>query len=213
MTSRIFKQTINRLCTSAAIIGTVFIATTARAAEPDQVTAPPVPATIKAPVGVEPFLIGHGVGTQNYVCAPSATGFAFALFTPEATLFTDDGHQLTTHFFSPNPFEGNLVRATWEDSRDTSTVWGKVVQQSQDAPFVAKGAIPWLLVDVVGAIEGPTGGQRLTDTLVIQRVNTQGGVAPATGCSSAADAGNKAFVPYTADYVFFRKASDDYERR
>jgi hypothetical protein len=39
----------------------------------------------------------------------------------------------------------------------------------------------------------------------VQRVNTQGGIAPATaGCSQAADIGKKALVPYTADYVFYR---------
>ncbi len=50
-------------------------------------------------------------------------------FTPEATLFSDQGEQLTTHFFSPNPFgfgpspfETGIVRATWQDSQDTSTV-------------------------------------------------------------------------------------------
>jgi len=37
-----------------------------------------------------------------------------------------------------------------------------------------------------------------------QRVNTTGGVAPSTGCESQADVGHRAFVPYTADYVFFK---------
>ena len=33
----------------------------------------------------------------------------------------------------------------------------------------------------------------------------KGGSAPADGCSTSADVGNQALVPYTADYVFFRK--------
>jgi Protein of unknown function (DUF3455) len=37
-------------------------------------------------------------------------------------------------------------------------------------------------------------------------LNTTGGLAPKTGCSSLTDVGNKAFVPYTADYFFYRKA-------
>jgi len=77
------------------------------------------------PAGNEAFLVGHGVGTQNYVCLPSGTGVAFMLFTPQATLFSDDDKQITTHFFSPNPFENNtnpavvaagMIRATWQHS-------------------------------------------------------------------------------------------------
>ena len=44
----------------------------------------------------------------------------------------------------------------------------------------------------------------------IQRINTSGGSAPATGCASLADVGNKQFVHYTADYVFF---TSDHDRR
>ena len=71
-----------------------------------KVTPPPVPPNLKVEDGSHAFLVGHAVGTQNYVCAPSATsntGVAYVLFTPEATLFNDEGHQLITHFFSPNP--------------------------------------------------------------------------------------------------------------
>jgi hypothetical protein len=51
--------------------------------------------------------------------------------------------------------------------------------------------------------EGPTGGDLLTRTTFVQRVNTSGGLAPADGCSQASDVGKKAFMPYTADYFFF----------
>src|SRR5690349_24582419 len=89
------------------------------------VTPPPVPANIQVPAGNEPFLVGHARGTQNYVCTPSKSigQVAWTLFTPEATLFDDLGEQLITHFFSPNPVEGTTVRATWQDSRDTSAIW------------------------------------------------------------------------------------------
>ena len=101
------------------------------------------------------FLVGHGVGAQNYVCATSTTsvtGFAFSLFTPQATLFDDAGNQLITHFFSPNadphvqPPEFGTIRVTWEDSRDTSRVWAFLVQQSTDLKFVQKDAVAWLLL-------------------------------------------------------------------
>jgi len=60
---------------------------------------------------------------------------------------------------------------------------------------------------VVGAPDGPSGGDTLTATTFIQRLNTSRGVAPSAGCRSKADVGNQAFVPYTADYFFYTKAS------
>jgi hypothetical protein len=120
------------------------------------------------------------------------------LFTPQATLFGELNEQLTTHFFSPNPAEDFLVRATWQDSRDTSTVWGEVIGSSIDANFVKAGAIPWLKIDVknTGFQDGPTGGAMLSKTTFIQRVNTDGGAAPSTGCDRPTDIGRKAFAPH-----------------
>ncbi len=43
----------------------------------------------------------------------------------------------------------------------------------------------------------------MTEITFIQRLNTAGGSAPATGCSVATDVGRKAFVPYRADYFFY----------
>jgi hypothetical protein len=45
----------------------------------------------------------------------------------------------------------------------------------------------------------------LSETTFIQRLNTTGGSAPATGCSASADVGTQALMPYSADYYFFRK--------
>jgi hypothetical protein len=42
--------------------------------------------------------------------------------------------------------------------------WGKVTGSSTDSAFVANGAIAWLKVTVVGAQDGPTGGDKLTAT-------------------------------------------------
>jgi hypothetical protein len=168
----------------------------------DHVIKPPsMPANIQVPTGNFPFLLGHATGTQNYVCLPSATGFQFKLFTPRATLFNEIEKQITTHYFSPNPSEAGTVRATWEHSRDSSVVWGKVVPG--DSATVDPKSIDWLRVTVTGVEEGPTGGDTLTRTTFIQRVNTRGGLAPSTGCSSLAEVGTSAFVPYTADYIFY----------
>jgi len=185
-----------------------------------------VPANIQVPAGNHAFLEGHGVGTQNYVCAPSAssaTGVAYALFTPEATLFSDDYKQLITHFFSPSPSETNTnpaviadgaIRVTWQH-RDTSTVWGRVRpadptvpgdigDSSTDPAFVAPGAVAWLKVTATATQAGPLGGDTLTKTTFIQRLNTSGGLAPSTGCRTPTDVGHQAFVPYKADYFFYK---------
>ena len=67
------------------------------------------------------------------------------------------------------------------------------------------GSIACLLLESIGSEAGPTGGTFLSKTTFIQRLNTNGGSAPTAGCSIASDVGNQALVPYTADYVFFRK--------
>jgi hypothetical protein len=178
------------------------------AAHAQAVTPPAVPAGLEVDAPNEVFLLGRGVGTQNYVCQPvnSLGRVDWVLFTPQATLFDDFNEQLTTHFFSVNPSEG-IVRATWQDSRDTSTVWGSVIATSSDAAFVKAGAIPWLKIDVknTGAQAGPGGGDTLSVTTFIQRLNTDGGTAPSTGCERPTDIGKKAFVPYTADYFFYKE--------
>jgi hypothetical protein len=185
-----------------------FTVALAHAAHAQSVTPPPVPANIEVPAPNEVFLVGHGVGTQNYICQPadSIGHVAWTLFTPQATLFSDQREQLTTHFFSPNPDEGGIVRVTWEDSGDTSTVWARAVASSLDPDFVTPGAIPWLLLQVVGAQAGPTGGVTISGTTFIQRLNTNRGAAPTTGCHLPTDIGHKQFVPYTADYFFYRDA-------
>ena len=173
----------------------------------DEVTPPDVPEGLEVPAGNRAFLIGRAIGTQDYVCLPSSTaasGFAYTLFTPEATLLDDDDEQLIKHYFAPNPDEDSVVRAAWQDSRDTSIVFAKLFRN----PVPVAGAIPWLLLVQAGTEEGPTGGDRLTKTTFIHRVNTTGGVAPSTGCASSADVGRQAFVPYTADYVFYRSIGE-----
>jgi uncharacterized protein DUF3455 len=167
------------------------------------VTPPVVPAGLEVPAPSEAFLLGHAVGTQNYVCQPDAHlgRVAWTLFTPQATLFNDQNEQLITHFFSPNPDEGGaVVRATWEDSDDTSAVWARATASATVDP----NAIAWVTLQRVGSRVGPTGGQTLSGTTFVQRVNTRGGLAPSTGCDSLPDVGRKAFVPYTADYVFYK---------
>jgi hypothetical protein len=176
-------------------------------AHADHLSVPPIPSNIQAPAG-KAFLEGQAVGTQNYICLPVGASFVWTLFGPQATLFNDRTQQIITHFLSPNPDEGGMARATWQHSRDTSSIWAMAIATTSDPAFVAPGAIPWLLLQVVGAEVGPTGGDRLSETTFIQRLNTAGGVAPATGCAQAIDVGRRALVPYTADYFFYKAAKN-----
>jgi hypothetical protein len=163
----------------------------------------PVPANIEVPAGVQPFLLAGAEGTQNYICVKSTSGFVWTFFGPQATLFIGN-QQVLTHFLSPNPDESGAARATWQHSADTSTIWAAAIASSSDPEYVAPGAIPWLLLKAVGDEPGPTGGDILTGTAYIQRVNTAGGLAPVTGCKNAKDVGKKALVPYSTEYIFFR---------
>jgi hypothetical protein len=75
---------------------------------------------------------------------------------------------------------------------------------SSDPAFVEPGAIPWLLLRVVGAQDEATGSDKLAPATYIQRLNTSGGLAPSTGCASPSDVGMRQFVPYEADYFFYK---------
>jgi Protein of unknown function (DUF3455) len=174
-----------------------------------EIVPPPVPNTLEVPAGNQVFLEGHAVGTQNYSCLPTDASVAWTFFGPQATLFDDEDRQLITHFLSPNPDEHGTARATWQDSRDTSSVWAMAIASASDPDVVETGAIPWLLLQRVGAEPGPTGGDRLTRTTFIQRLNTAGGVAPSAGCARSTDVGQRALVPYTADYFFYKAADSE----
>jgi hypothetical protein len=207
---------------NASSIATLALAVAASLSQPahaEGLRAPAVPFDLRVPDGNVPFLKGAATGTQNYACTTSGAGFAWVLFTPEATLFNRADKQTITHFFSPDldPRDPNTdprvvaqgaIRAAWQ-ARDSSTVWAKLSAPSQpsfDPQFVRENSVPWLLLETAGVQEGPTGGDLLTQTTFIQRVNTNGGLAPQTGCATLADVGKKAFVPYTADYFFFTSA-------
>jgi hypothetical protein len=195
-------------------LGMAFTLALPQAAQAQVVTPPPVPPGLEVPAGNELYLLGHATGTQNYQCQPvdSLGRVAWTLFTPEATLFGEQGEQLTTHFFSPNPFEPTpgqfaigLVRATWQDSRDTSTFWGRAIASVTVRP----NAITEVLLQRAGVTPGPTGGSTLSVATFVQRLNTRGGLAPATGCNIPTDVGNRAFVPYLADYLFYKAATSN----
>jgi len=183
----------------------------------------PIPSpttTIPPPAGNSAFLLGHGVGTQGYVCLPTGVGAASWTVNgarPEATLFTHifgEAVQIITHFLSPvvnpndiGPKPSRFGDVTWQSSFDSSRVWAqkqKAVTAGTEASCPNSGAIDCVLLQVIGSDDGPAGGRLLTKTTFIQRLNTDGGSAPATGCLVSGDVGKQVLVPYLADYFFFR---------
>jgi hypothetical protein len=172
----------------------------------EQIVPPVVPAGLETPEGSKPFLVGHAIGTQNYICAPAATatGLDWLFIGPQATLFDDDGKQIMTHFQSRNPDAAGAIQATWQHSRDTSAVWATKFSGSLDPNFVAPGAIEWLRLDVSGSEFGPAAGDKLERAAFIQRINTIGGVKPASAECTAAAINTRRLVSYQADYYFYR---------
>ena len=184
------QTTIRRLTHVACAMALAVVCATALAGashdDSDRVRVPPMPDDLRVPEGNRLVQVGHAFGTQNYICLPSATsptGFAWTLFGPQANLFTRHDRQIMTHFLSPNPDEAGTLRATWQDSDDTSAAWARAVATSIDSAYVEAGAIPWLKLQVVGTEKGPTHGRTMMGTTFIQRLNTTGGAAPATGCA------------------------------
>jgi len=184
------------------------------------IPSPTTSDTIAPPAGNSAFLLGQAVGTQGYVCLPNGTGGASWTVNgarPEATLFTKifgEAFQIITHFLSPvvnpndiGPKPSRFGDATWQSSFDSSRVWAQkknFITAGSEASCPNGGSIDCLLLQVIGSDEGPAGGRSLTKTSFIQRLNTNGGSAPATGCLVTGDVGRQALVPYSADYYFFR---------
>ena len=178
-----------------------------------------VSTTLTPEQGNSEFLATRGVGTQGYVCLPSGSGASWTVNNarPEATLFTNAfgaAFQIITHFLSPvqnpndiGPKPPRFGDVTWQSSFDSSKVWAQktnFITAGTDESCPNAGAIDCLLLQTIGSEQGPTGGRTLTKTTFIQRLNTKGGSAPATGCSTLADIGKQTLVPYSADYHFFR---------
>ena len=148
-----------------------------------------VPDQLKAQPTESLAMIVPAKGVQIYECrakADQAGGYAWAFVAPEADLFDAKGQKIGTHYAGPH----------WE-SADGSKVVGRV-KTSAAAPRADD--IPWLLLSTKNvAAQGA-----FSATTSIQRVNTLGGIAPATGCSQAS-VGSTARIPYTADYYFLRE--------
>ncbi len=161
------------------------LAISACAQVPALTSAVQVPDMIKGAANESLAVIAAARGVQIYECrAGKDTASAdWAFVAPEAELFDASGKKIGKHFAGPR----------WE-SIDGSVIAG-TTKARIDAPQA--DAIPWLLLSARSV--GPEGAFSKVES--VQRVNTVGGNAPATGCS-AATVGQVARVPYTADYYF-----------
>src|ERR1700731_4778576 len=143
-----------------------------------------VPAALQTAADEQLVVRAHAKGDQIYSCKVDGAQAGWTLKAPEAQLFEKDGKAFGKHFAGPS----------WEAS-DGSRVVGKA---AANAPSPDADSIPWLLVKVVSH----EGKGLLTPVSSIQRINTKGGKAPASGCDGG-HAGQEVRVPYSAEYLFF----------
>jgi hypothetical protein len=152
-----------------------------------QTIAPPeVPAALRAPAGQSLYLEALATGVQIYECSQKPdSSYEWAFKAPEASLADRLGHPLGKHYAGP----------TWE-STDGSSVAGGVVAKD---PGPKPSAIPWLLLTA----KANNGSGTFAAARSIQRLATEGGLAPTEACTQA-NLKQVARVPYTATYYFYR---------
>jgi hypothetical protein len=151
-------------------------------------TAPPhtTPA-LRPPEGNAVLLKAHARGVQIYTCKQNGAKYEWALRAPEAELFDERGGKLGSHFAGP----------TWK-AQDGSQIVGELRERQ---PSPTKDAVPWLLLSA----KKSEGHGVLGEVRWIQRVDTEGGLAPAVGCDSE-HVGQDARAPYQANYYFWSAA-------
>src|ERR1700723_874931 len=142
------------------------------------VAAQQIPQQLQPPANEQLLLKVHAKGDQVYTCKGDGTQFSWTLKAPDAQLFDKDGKPFGKHFAGPS----------WE-ANDGTRVTGKA---AANAPSPDADSIPWLLVTVVSR----SGEGLLTNVTSIQRINTKGGKAPASGCD-AAHADQEYRAPYS----------------
>lgn len=145
-----------------------------------------LPEAVRVPAGATQKMWTVGVGEITYECREKkdmAGQFEWAFVGPMASLKNKAGEVVGKYYAGP----------TWE-ANDGSKVSGKQVAVAPGAP----GSIPLQLVKT----EPASGAGAMQGISHIQRLQTQGGVAPAAACLMA-NLGERRQVAYQADYVFY----------
>ena len=186
-----FFTIITALVLIAGLAGTVTAKGRHTHADSKPAQSKKVPAALTPPNSAVFLFELEAKWVHIYACEarPEApTTFAWTFKAPEAELRNARGEVVATHFAGP----------TWQGN-DGSTVVASVLARA-DAP--SKKAIPWLLLEA----KSHAGSGVFSTVTYIQRLDTRGGGAPATGCD-AAHAGAEARVPYEALYAFYYPAA------
>jgi hypothetical protein len=147
-----------------------------------------LPDAVKVPAGHAVFMETVGAGDITYECrakANMAGQHEWVFVGPDARLMDRSGKQVGKYYGPP---------ATWE-SMDGSKLTATQVAVAPNG----SGNIPHQLVKANPAM----GAGAMQGVSYIQRVATQGGVAPAMACG-ASNMGQKQIVKYQADYIFYR---------
>ena len=147
-----------------------------------------LPEAVKVPAGHSVKLETVGVGEITYECRAKkdmAGQFEWVFVGPDAALNDRSGKRIGKYYGPP---------ATWE-AMDGSKVTGAQLAVSP----ASAGSIPMQLVKANPAL----GAGAMQGVTYIQRVATQGGVAPSIACV-ASSMGQKQIVKYQADYIFWR---------
>jgi len=188
--SAAFLTTANFVLPAAALLLLACLASV-RASNDNR--APAVPASLQVPDGNKVEFHAYAAGVQIYTATTSPTDSTKLVWTftaPEAVLFDADGNNVGIHYAFAGP-----TRPAWESESGSRVVGARTVPPVS----VNSNAIPWL---ILSAVATNTIGPGIFDrTTYIQRVNTSGGLAPAT---LPATLGQVARVPYTAEYFFYR---------
>ena len=177
-----FNYRINIVGAVIALAGVGGLAAAPAGAQP----AAAVPTQLQPPAPATQLLRANAQGVQIYACtAKPGGGPEWALKGPDATLTDDSGKTVAKHFAGP----------TWQ-ANDGSKVVGEAVA---NVPAPGGGAVAWLLLKA----KSHEGAGEFAAVTFIQRLDTKGGVAPATGCD-AGHIGQEVRVPYSAVYVLFK---------
>ena len=149
-----------------------------------------LPEAVRVPAGNTVLLQTLAMGQITYECKESkdAPGtHAWTFVVPHATLYDSANAMVGRYFGGP----------TWEHT-DGSRVVGKQVAVSPNTG--TPKSIPLQLVQAAST----TGEGAMNKVSYIQRLNTKGGVAPATACD-ASNKGARQLVSYEADYVLYTR--------
>ncbi len=154
-------------------------------------TAPGAPAApslgffsrIKVPSGYEPALRLTGKGVQIFRCEAVDGEYLWRFRQPEADLMDDQGQLVARH-------GANFTFEHRDGSRLVATI-----SEYEDAP--KRDDLRWVLMTAKAFGKGALG-----QIAYVQRVNTSGGMPPAS-CRQA-ELNRLLRVNFTADFIFYR---------